>query len=147
MIQRLTTIKFRAMKIGNGFLLLILLLGFGASVNDQQTASGSKVKSITVYQEKHDMLVTRKYKDLEQYYDSRGNLLEDITYKQGKINKHFKYQYDSDNNKIREEEYNPSGKLIESSEYKFENGLRTEKSVYDSNKKLKSKKIYQYTFF
>jgi antitoxin component YwqK of YwqJK toxin-antitoxin module len=147
MLQSLTTIKFRAMKIGNGFLLLILLLGFGASINAQQTASGNKVKSIIVYQEKHDMLVTRKYKDLEQYYDSKGNLLEDITYKQGKIDKHFKYQYDSDNNKIREEEYDPSGRLIESSEYKYENGLRTEKTVYDQNKKIKSKKIYQYTFF
>jgi len=147
MLQSLTTIKFKAMKIGIGFLLLILLLGFGTSVNAQQTGSGNKIKSITVYQEKRDMLVTRKYKDLEQYYDSRGNLLEDITYKQGKIDKHFKYQYDSDNNKIREEEYDSSGKLIESSEYKYENGMRTEKSVYDSNKKLKSKKIYQYTFF
>ncbi len=147
MIQSLRTIKYKVMKTGNGFLLLILLLGFGAAVNAQQTAPGSKIKSITVYQEKRDMLVTRKYKDLEQYYDSKGNLLEDITFKQGKIDKHFKYQYDSDNNKIREEEYDPSGKLIESSEYKFENGLRTEKSVYDSNRKLKSKKIYQYTFF
>lgn len=147
MLQSLITIIFRAMKMGNGFLLLILLLGLDAPVNAQQTASGNKIKSIIVYQEKHDMLVTRKYKDIEQYYDSRGNILEDITYKQGKIKKHFKYQYDSDNNKIREEEYDPSGRLIESSEYKFENGLRTEKTVYDSNKKIKSKKIYQYTTF
>lgn len=147
MLESLTTIIFKAMKTGNGFLFLVLLLGFDVSINAQQTASGNRIKSIIVYQEKHDMLVTRKYKDLEQYYDSRGNLLEDITYKQGKINKHFKYQYDSENNKIREDEYDPSGRLIESSEYKYENGLRTEKTVYDSNKKIKSKKIYQYTTF
>jgi antitoxin component YwqK of YwqJK toxin-antitoxin module len=93
------------------------------------------------------MLVTRKYKDLEQYFDQQGNLIEDITYKQGKVDKHFKYHYDSDNNKVREEEYDSSGRLIESSEYKYENGLRTEKTVYDQNKKIKSKKIYQYTTY
>lgn len=146
-LQSLTIIKLRTMKVKIGFLILILLPSFGISLNAQQSTSGNKIKSIIVYQEKHDMLVTRKYKDIEQYYDSKGNLIEDIAYKQGKIDKHFKYQYDSDNNKIREEEYDPSGKIIESSEYKYENGLRTEKNVYDSNKKLKSKKIYQYTFF
>ena len=40
-----------------------------------------------------------------------------------------------------EEEYDPAGRLIEYSEYKFENGLRTEKNVYDPNKKLKSRKF------
>ena len=147
MLKSLTTIKLRAMKMTNYFLLIVLLLGFDATISAQQTASGSKIKSIVVYQEKHDMLVTRKYKDLEQYFDQQGNLIEDITYKQGKVDKHFKYHYDSDNNKVREEEYDSSGRLIESSEYKYENGLRTEKTVYDQNKKIKSKKIYQYTTY
>jgi antitoxin component YwqK of YwqJK toxin-antitoxin module len=147
MLKSLTTIKLRAMKMTNCFLLIVLLLGLDATISAQQIASGSKIKSIVVYQEKHDMLVTRKYKDLEQYFDQQGNLIEDITYKQGKVDKHFKYQYDSANNKLREEEYDSSGRLIESSEYKYENGLRTEKTVYDQNKKIKSKKIYQYTTY
>jgi hypothetical protein len=147
MLKSLTTIKLRAMKMTNCFLLIVLLLDFDATISAQQTASGSKIKSIVVYQEKHDMLVTRKYKDLEQYFDQQGNLIEDITYKQGKVDKHFKYQYDSANNKVREEEYDSSGRLIESSEYKYENGFRTEKTVYDQNKKIKSKKIYQYTTY
>ncbi len=128
----------------NILLLAVLIIPIPVSAQ-QQGKDGQKIKSIIVYQEKHDMLVQRRYKDLEQYYDQRGNLIEDITYKQGKVNKHFKYQYDPDNNKIHEEEYDPSGKLIESSDYKYENGLRTEKIVYDSNKKIKSRKIYQYT--
>jgi hypothetical protein len=77
----------------------------------------------------------------------RGNVLENISYKQGKVDKHFKYQYDSDNNKIKEEEFDAAGKLKESSEYKYANGMRTEKTVYDSNKKLKSKKTYVYTTY
>jgi antitoxin component YwqK of YwqJK toxin-antitoxin module len=135
------------MKIARCILFIMLAVSLNAQSEAQQKPADKKIKSIVVYQEKYDMLVTRKYKDTEQYFDSRGNLIEDITYKQGKISKHFKYQYDSDNNKIREEELDPSGRLKESSEYRYENGLRTEKFVYDSNKKLKSKKTYQYTSF
>ena len=128
-------------------LLLTLIISLNVTLNAQQKETEKKIKSIIVTQEKYDMLVSRKYKDTEQYFDSRGNLTEDIIYKQGKVTKHFKYQYDSDNNKIREEEFEPSGRLIEASEYKYENGLRTEKYVYDSKKKLKSKKTYQYTTY
>jgi hypothetical protein len=135
------------MKIARGILLLMLAVGLNTALDAQQNKTDKKIKSIVVTQEKYDMLVTRKYKDTEQFFDSRGNLIEDIAYKQGKIKKHFKYQYDSDNNKIREEEYDPSGRLVESSDYKFENGLRTEKNVYDANKKLKLKKVYQYTTY
>ena len=93
------------------------------------------------------MLIKKQYKYSETYYDSHGNILESITYKQGKVDKHFKYQYDSDNNKTKEEEFDSSGRLIEFSEYKYENGLRSEKTVYDSNKKMKSKKTYLYTTY
>ena len=93
------------------------------------------------------MIVKKQYKESETYYDTRGNVLESITYKLGKVDKHFKYQYDAENNKIKEEEYDTSGRLKESSDYKYANGLRTEKTVYDSNKKQKSKKTYVYTTF
>ncbi|MGB8491671.1 MAG: hypothetical protein WCE64_11500 [Bacteroidales bacterium] len=113
----------------------------------QEAGQGGKIKSIVVYIEKHDALVTRKYKDLEQNFDPQGNLLEEITYKQGKISNHIKYYYDRENNKIKEEKYSPTGHLTESSEYKYENGLRIEKIVYDSDRKVRSRKIYQYTSF
>jgi hypothetical protein len=135
------------MKNCRSVLIFSVLLGISAGLAAQNNEPERKIKSILVIQEKHDMLVTRKYKDSEQYFDERGNITEDISFKQGKITKHFKYQYDSANNKIREEEYDPSGRLIEYSEYKFENGLRMEKNVYDSNGKLKSRKIYQYTTY
>jgi hypothetical protein len=135
------------MKTAKCILTIILMISLNATLNAQQSSKDKKIRSIIVYQEKYDMLVSRKYKDTEQYFDVQGNIIEDITYKQGKVTKHFKYQYDTDNNKIREEEFDPSGRLKEYSEYKYENGLRIEKYVYDSNKKLKSKKIYQYTTF
>ena len=128
-------------------LLTIIFLGSYLSADCQKSGSKDKIKSIVVLEEKHDMLVKKQYKESETYYDNKGNILEEITYKQGKVNKHFRYQYDSDGNKIKEEKLDPSGKLIEISEYRIENGLRVEKIVYDSNKRIKSKKIYQYTTF
>ena len=135
------------MKTTRVLILLTLFISLNATLSAQKKEPDKKIKSIIVYQEKYDMLVNRKFKDTEQYFDSRGNLIEDITYKQGKVTKHFKYQYDSDDNKIKEEEFDPSGRLIETSEYKYADGMRTEKYVFDANKKLKSKKTYQYTTF
>lgn len=135
------------MKTSYCILFLVISAICFARTQAQESVRDNKVKSIIVYQEKYDMLVTRKYKELEQYFDSKGNLIEEINYKQGKITKHFKYQYDADNNKIREEEFDPSGRIVESSEYKYEKGLRIEKTVYDQNKKMKSKKIYLYTTY
>lgn len=117
------------------------------SAHGQDYVPGKNIKSIIVTEEKNDMLIKKQYKESETYYDAKGNILEEITYKEGRINKHFRYQYDSDGIKIREEEFDPSGRLIEFSEYKIENGLRVEKIVYDSNKKVKSRKTYIYTTF
>jgi antitoxin component YwqK of YwqJK toxin-antitoxin module len=129
-------------------LLILLFTAFClAGTGQKKPESKPVVKSVIVLEEKYDQLVRKQYKESETYYDEHGNILEEITYKQGKINKHFKYQYDTDGNKIREEEYDPSGKLLEYSEYKIENGLRVEKIVYEPNKKPKSRKVYQYTTF
>jgi hypothetical protein len=128
-------------------ILIILILGFGVSAECQKSGSEKKIKSIVVSEEKYDVLVKKQYKESETYYDSHGNVIESITYKLGKVNKHFKYAYDSDNNKIKEDEFDASGKLKESSEYKYTNGLRTEKTVFDPNKKMKSKKTYVYTSY
>ena len=135
------------MKTVKTAMLIILVLGINLSAICQKSGSKDKIKSIIVLEEKNDMLIKKQFKESETYFDSRGNILEEINYKQGKVSKHFKYQYDSDDNKIGEEEFDPSGKIKEYSEYKIENGLRVEKIVYDGNKKIKSKKIYNYTTF
>jgi hypothetical protein len=127
------------------FLIIIASLLFMLPVAGQKNTTDEKIKSLVVTEEKYDMLVKKQLKESETYYDVRGNVTESITYKQGKIDKHFKYQYDQDNNKIKEEEFDTTGKLKEYSEYKYENGLRTEKTIYDPAKKIKSKKTYVYT--
>jgi len=126
-------------------LLFIFIFSAGVEAFCQKAETKAKVKSLIVYEEKNNALVAKKYKESEVYFDQKGNILEEIYYKDGRVTSHFKYQYDADNNKIREEEYDQNGKLKEYSEYKFENGLRMEKVVYDSQKSVKLKKTYQYT--
>ena len=126
-------------------LLAAITIGSMINVSGQQNAQTPQVKSITVYEEKFDKLVSQKFKESETTYDAKGNILEDIQYKDGKVDKHFKYQYDANNNKIKETEYDPSGNIEEYSEYKYENNLRVEKIIYDPKGKVKTKKAYIYT--
>jgi len=135
------------MKNTKTLFLILVISGITLSAMCQKSASDVKIKSQIVTEEKYDMLVKKQLKESETYYDIRGNVIESITYKQGKVDKHFKYQYDSDDNKIKEEEFDATGRIKESSEYKYSNGVRTEKSVFDPNKKLKSKKTYTYTTY
>lgn len=138
-------IKNRIMKKSKTLFIVLIFSGISLTAMCQKTGATENIKSIVVSEEKYDMLVKKQYKESETYYDTHGNLIESITYKLGKVDKHFKYQYDSENNKIKEEEYEPAGRLKEFSEYKYTDGLRTEKVVYDSNKRIKSKKTYVYT--
>lgn len=128
-------------------MIILVVFGLGRPAECQKSLNKLKIKSIAVSEEKFNTLIKRQYKESETNFDISGNLIEEITYKEGKMNKHFKYQYDTDGNKTREEEYDPTGKLIEFSVYKIENGLRSEKLVYDGNKNLKSRKTYTYTTY
>jgi antitoxin component YwqK of YwqJK toxin-antitoxin module len=83
--------------------------------------------------------------DSEEKYDAKGNVIEEIEYKDGKIDKHMVYEYDSNNFRIKETEMDGS-KPKKISEIKYENGLRKEKLTYDLNKKLLSKKTYTYKY-
>jgi len=132
-------------------LMILVMLAFVSSLcatlNGQQTAPKDKIKTIVVYEEKFNVLVSKKLKESEVTYDQKGNIIEDIQYTDGKVKQHFRYQYDNDGNKIKEEEFDAAGKLIEYSDYKIDNGVRTEKTVFEPNGKMKSRKTYQYTRF
>jgi len=133
-------------KIPAALIFVLIISGF-IQVTGQENVPKNKIKSIVVYEERYNVLVSKKLKESEVTYDQKGNILEEIEYKEGKVTRHFRYQYDNEGNKIKEEEIDPSGKIIEYSEYKIENGLRTEKTVFDGNKKMKSRKTYQYTVY
>ena len=133
------------MKIDKVIMLLLMIAVSGIPALCQKSEKKPKIKSITILEEKSDVIVKKQVKDSETIFDVRGNIIEEINYKQGKEDKHFRYQYDNDDNKIKEEKIDPSGKVTEYSGYKYENGLRTEKTVYTGSGKIKSKKLYIYT--
>lgn len=135
------------MKNGRILFITALMSGWCLSAFCQEPRMPEKVKSITVLEERGDMLIKKQLKESETWFDEKGNIIELIEYKQGKVDKHFKYQFDNDGNKTREEEYDPSGKLKEYSVYKIENGLRTEKIVYEPGGKVILRKVYQYTTY
>jgi hypothetical protein len=125
---------------------MLLIAGLPAMVFSQVNKQpGGKIKQMTVKEYTYEKGEEKVYNDLHVKYDAKGNITEEIEYKAGKIDKHFLYQYDVSNNKILETELDPAGKKIKISEYKYNSqNLRTEKIVYDGNRVLKSKKIYQY---
>jgi antitoxin component YwqK of YwqJK toxin-antitoxin module len=135
------------MRKGKLLVLIILFSGICFPVICQDSPEKEKIKSIIVLEERNDMLIKKPLTESETYFDEKGNIIEEIEYKQGKVSIHFKYQYDKAGNKIREEDYDPSGKLREYSEYKIENGLRMEKIVYNPDGKVILKKIYKYTTY
>lgn len=134
-----TKFKFR-------ILLFVLMISCPLwSFGQDKKAVKHNLKSITEYEQKYDKGVAGKaLKESEIRYDSDGNIIEEIEYKLGKVSKHIKYEYNEDHNKIRETELDPSGKKIKVTEYKYNNGLKTEKTVYDANNKIVSRKTYKY---
>jgi|WetSurMetagenome_2_1015567.scaffolds.fasta_scaffold10548_2 hypothetical protein len=114
----------------------------------QEKAGQPKLKTVTVYDEKFDNLISKKVIESQVTYDIKGNILEEIEYTGTKVTKHFQYQYDADGNKIKEIEFDPSGKVSKTSEYKIDSrGLRTEKTIFGTDGKLKTRKTYVYTTF
>lgn len=117
---------------------------YSTNEKNKATFTANKVKSIVEYEQKFDKAFSNSEKESETYFDAKGNIIEEIEYKDGKINIHIKYQYDANNNLISETELNSAGKVSKKTEYKYSGNLRIEKTEYDGNNKMKSKKTYQY---
>jgi len=82
----------------------------------------------------------------EEYYNFRGDLVEikEFTDAGKNISIWFKYKYDPQGNLIEEIELNSKGETKERFEYKYENGLKTEKLYFDNKNRLSKKKIFKY---
>jgi hypothetical protein len=108
-------------------------------------AVNNKLKTVKTYEQRWEKGVAGKsYMESMITYDQKGNVIEELEYKQGKVDKHFTYKYDVNNNKVQETELDPSGKKIKITVYTYENNLRTDKTVYDGNNQILSKKSYKY---
>jgi hypothetical protein len=128
-------------------IILFFLSTIGSLTAFTQNNTGIGIlKSKITHEEKIVKGVKNTTIESEEKYDQHGNVVDEIQYKDGKVDKHMVYEYNSENNKIKETEFDSSGKTKKIGEYKYENGIRTEKSIYDADKKLISKKTYTYTY-
>jgi hypothetical protein len=156
----------------NRVLAIIILIAISTCSYAQKKKSAAKnsLKSMVVYVQKYDSPNGKSIKDSETFFDTKGNTIEEIEYEDGKVKKHVKYEYDIEDNKIKEIELNTSGKTLKITEftydgnkqkiketelnasgkidkiveYKYSGDLKSERIVKDGNNKIKSKKIYQY---
>lgn len=128
----------------NSLLVIGLLLAI-ISVNAQQNRFAG-IKKITEYEQDYDKGKPDGVAQikLESIYDASGNLVEEVEYKDGKKDHSIIHQYDKDNRKTKEIEKNALGKVTRTTEYKYENGLKTERITYNSENQIKSKKTYRY---
>ena len=129
-----------------GCLALLFVLGT-SDIYSQEKSKDHKIKRVTVTEEKHDGREVTTNIESETSYDINGNIIEQILYKGGEVDTHFKYEYDAGNNKIKEIEYTKKGAVNKISEYKIQNGQRVEKTVYDDRNNLLLKKTYQYLYY
>jgi len=127
-------------------IFLIILVWPVLVFGQDKKAAANKLKSITVSEQKFEKGAAGKATvESVTRYDQAGNIIEEIEYKLGKVDKHFTYKYDASNNKIQEVELDASGKKIKVAEYKYDsNNLRTEKTVYDGSNQILSRKTYKY---
>ncbi|HNW57491.1 MAG TPA: hypothetical protein PLR88_09050 [Bacteroidales bacterium] len=137
----------RSKAVGAVLATFILSLALNGEVFSQ-SGTAPKVKSVTITEESHEKGSKKTMKDSEKKFDINGNLIEEINYKNGEFDNHTSYEYDSNNNKIKETEFDKSGNKTKVTTVKYdENGLKTEKCVYDGKGTLKSRKSYKYTLF
>jgi hypothetical protein len=150
--------------------LLIAVCSTSIYAQKKKSAARNKLKSLVVYEQKFDKVNAKATKDSETKFNVQGNISEEIEYDNNKVVKHLKYEYDDNDNKtketeldasgkttkvtefkydddghkIKETEQNAAGKTLKKIEYKYEGDLKTEKTTYDGNNNVKSRKSYQY---
>ncbi|MCX7987653.1 MAG: hypothetical protein N2662_12020 [Bacteroidales bacterium] len=130
----------------SGALLLILPL-VNVDAQKKKTVLEKHIKTVTVYNEDYEKNNGRQVKDSFTRFDEEGNVIEEIEYDEyGKVKKHLLYEYDKDGNKIKETSLTPKGTTASVIEFKYENGLKKEKIVYNGSGKIIQKKKYIYEY-
>ncbi len=81
----------------------------------------------------------------ETFYDKRGNVIKELDYdKSGSLTKIITYEYNEDDNKIKEIHLKPNNTVIKTYIYSYDKGLLTERKEFDKNDKLISRNTYKY---
>ncbi len=123
-------------------LSIIFLIAISTIVFAQEQAPGAK--KVRVMEQKYTKGDDSPEIDSEATFDANGNIIEEVKFKDGKIDSKVTYKFDEKGNKISETKTDKTGKIYEIIEYKYNNNLRVEKLEYDGKKKLIKRKVYEY---
>ncbi|HRX30567.1 MAG TPA: hypothetical protein P5349_01630 [Tenuifilaceae bacterium] len=128
--------------------ILITILVFTSLSSVAQKPKKMKelgIKSKTEWQYTYENGVESKYIEYQATYNSKGKISEEKWFdEKGNTVKHFSYKYNQDGNEIEKVTYNSRNEVVQKEETSYENGLKVEKKVFDSQDKLKSKKVFEY---
>ncbi len=124
--------------------LLIIL----ALVSISTVLSQKQIETKTVWEYSYKGNKEIKQKESVSKFDTKSNLIEFTEYtNDGSFKKHQTYKYDRDNNKIEETHLDENGKIVKVIKYQYKDNIKIKKAEFDSKNKLKSQKVYEYTFF
>ena len=127
--------------------LLITVNRLFAQDNLPKESKIEKNKIKTIVENKYDYSSGKEVKQLLSIarYNEKAQLIEYKEYdEKGKFVKYEKYEYNSDGDKAKETQYDAAGKVTKINEYVYSNRLLKEKTSYNPNGKIKSKKVIGY---
>jgi hypothetical protein len=126
-------------------MLLTAMCLTGTYAQKKKTAARNSLKQVVVLEQKFDKPGGKPIKDTETFFDSKGNVTEEIEYDNGRIKYHVKYEYDDDEEKTKETELNAAGKVSKVTEFKNDDeGRRIKEIESDGSGKVVKTIEYKY---
>jgi len=130
-------------------LLFAVCLSF-AVLSFSQSRKDIKKNNIKVITEYHyDYKTGHEVKELDEIskFDENGNLVDHKKYDKGDVAEHTKYEYNEQNNCVKETELDEKGNVKQITTYKYKGDVKVEEVDYFPNGKMKSKKEYKLEFY
>jgi hypothetical protein len=124
---------------------LVLASGANAQAKKEVVQLGIEVKRT------YDISIKdgdkERYLDKEEFFNAKGELVEDKEYseKGKKVKYWYKYKYDAAGNVVEMLELDANGGIVKKTAYKFEGMLKKERLEYDGKGRLLTKRDYEYT--
>lgn len=127
--------------------ILLFMLSFQVGAQSKKEIREKGITVIKSYEQDIDQGEKELLLEKEEYFNSKGQLVElkEVSEK-GRVKKWEKYVYTDDGEIAEEIILDFRGDVDKRIEYKYENGLRTQKLYFDSKNRMYKKRQYEYQF-